>query len=556
MKKCGCPPDAGPLPNFRSEILWKGDGKLLNPSFPVRESTIFSISEFTARALGLLFLAKFVALFGLDSSGLFRTVLPVIGIACAIGSVGVPQAITRLVSASDVQARHTLYRDHLSITAETTAVSMGITTAVLLSLIQLSRIGHIGDTDMIRLLLISVPLLLVTCISGATRAILLGMGMNFVTAASQILEASVRLALVIAAAAEPIKRLDFSGAEAGIYMITTSETMALLFLVAVFGFSLYTKRLRVTYRPVSLRYRLQTWWSILRMSISPTTQSLLASAGYALELPLAEHFLALQFGEHQAEALVAEYAAVAIPLLCAPMFVTDGMATALLPALTAQRAQRGRASLSAALFSTIRAVAMMSIPVSAGLCILAPVLCRWFGAGHASLLLCWLAPLALPLYLQAPLASILQAQGRGRALLYASLFGDLVRISSLYICLGPFHLAEFGLALACAISVVSQTLVLLTMALRMSPISAPWITLCHSLLCSVVVGAVCLLGLHVRHALGFEQAPWVWLALAVSAGAFYLFVAGEITPATLGSLPVVGSRLRQIAELGLRRVNE
>lgn len=528
----------------------------MNASFPVRESTIFSISEFTARALGLLFLAKFVALFGLGSSGLFRTVLPVIGIACAIGSVGVPQAVTRLVSASDVQERHTLYRDHLTVTAATTVLSMGITMALLLGLIQMSRIGHFGDADMVRLLLNSLPLLLITCISGTTRAMLLGMGMNFVTAASQILEASVRLGLVIAAASAPVKKLDFSGAEAGIYMITTSETMALLFLLAVLGFSLSTKRLRVIHRSVSLRHRIQTWWSILRMSISPTTQSLLASAGYALELPLAEHFLAVQFGEHQAEALVAEYAAVAIPLLCAPMFVTDGMATALLPALTAQRAQRGRASLSAALFSTIRAVAMLSIPVSAGLYILAPVLCRWFGAGHAALLLCWLAPLAFPLYLQAPLASILQAQGRGRALLYASLFGDLVRIASLYVCLGPLHLAEFGLALACAISVVSQTLVLLTMALRLSPVSTPWSTLCHSVFSSVVVGAVCLLGLHVHHALGFEQAPWVWLVLAVTAGALYLFIAGEISPAALGSLPVVGSRLRQIAEFGLRRMIE
>src|SRR5579875_1445344 len=67
--------------------------------FPVSKSIVFSFAEFTSRVLGLWFLARFMDAFGLDAGGVFRTALPLIVLASAVGNVGLPTALTRWLSA-------------------------------------------------------------------------------------------------------------------------------------------------------------------------------------------------------------------------------------------------------------------------------------------------------------------------------------------------------------------------------------------------------------------------------------------------------------------------
>ncbi|GMA52209.1 hypothetical protein GCM10025857_35660 [Alicyclobacillus contaminans] len=526
----------------------------MNTAFPVQASAVYSLSELISRALGLWFLARFVDFYGLGSSGLLRTVLPVLGVASALGTVGIPQAVTRLLSSTGRQTSRAIPHGLARACAWTAGFAALSSVLFLFVTVGLAHPLQLDNPDVVQLLLLSVPLLVMNSLSATIKAALLGLGMNMPPALAQTLEIATRVALLFFVTQTPGPHQDLTGAEMGMFLLTASELFELLFLVSTLLFLRLAGRLKTGPRGEPEQRHRALYLSVLRMALSPTLQSLLASAGYAVELPLAEHYLALQYGSHQAEVMIAEYAAVALPLLCAPMFVTDGMATALLPTLTHQRVEQGREVLGHALRSTVRVVAMIAIPASAALYVLAPDLCRWFGATGAAPLLAWLAPIAFPLYLQAPLGAALQAQGQSRGLLYSGLVADVLRLLSLWWCLGVWHLAVAGILITCALAVLAQTAILLHMTIRTSPFAFPYTTVCQAFLCGVVVCAMCMTARRVPDHLRFDHHPVLWATFMVMAGTTYLLVAGELTPAAFGRLPVVGRPLRRAAEAHVRRM--
>lgn len=516
--------------------------------FPLRESGILSLSELIARILGLLFLAHFVKGLGLAESAAFRTVLPLIGVAAALGSIGLPQALTRLFAAHQgavETGQQTKSRRSLAARSGTSAATWqktastappAVPASLLLSALLavlctallticglqalLAATSHpsINKEDLHTLLAMTAPLLLLMCATGSLRGILLGLGHTYAPALAQILEVGSRLLVLLALlplvlekgslSAEPlplaIGGLPLSGAQFGLLTLTVGEAAAGMFLGWMLMRSLRQRGVRVTPSAVYTRDKntrsntftrhaaythgqntrstsspftstrtayptLRPFFSILRMSLAPTGQALLASLGFALELPLAHEWLTQAHGEAAADRLIAEYAAIAIPLLCAPMVLTDGLSTALLPAIAAERSRSGRRELAQQTQKVIAAVALIALPATGAFFLLAPQLAAWFGSAHAAPLLLLLAPLALPLYLQAPLSSLLQAQGYSRALLFAGLCGDAVRLGGLWLGLAVFHLTATGLALAFGASVLTQTLLLMALLLRLTP---------------------------------------------------------------------------------------
>lgn len=520
--------------------------------FPLRESGILSLSELIARILGLLFLAHFVKGLGLAESAAFRTVLPLIGVAAALGSIGLPQALTRLFAAHQAAletGQQTKSRRSLAARSGTSAAtwqktastaSTAVPASLLLSALLavlctallticglqalLAATSHpsINKEELHALLAMTAPLLLLMCATGSLRGILLGLGHTYAPALAQILEVGSRLLVLLALlplvlekgslSAEPlplaIGGLPLSGAQFGLLTLTVGEAAAGMFLGWMLMRSLRQRGVRVTPSAVftrdkntrsntftrhaaytrgqntrstsspftstrtaypTLRRSLRPFFSILRMSLAPTGQALLASLGFALELPLAHEWLTQAHGEAAADRLIAEYAAIAIPLLCAPMVLTDGLSTALLPTVAAERSRSGRRELAQQTQKVIAAVALIALPATGAFFLLAPQLAAWFGSARAAPLLLLLAPLALPLYLQAPLSSLLQAQGYSRALLFAGLCGDAVRLGGLWLGLTVFHLTATGLALAFGASVLTQTLLLMALLLRLTP---------------------------------------------------------------------------------------
>ncbi|ASS76348.1 hypothetical protein CIG75_16255 [Tumebacillus algifaecis] len=500
--------------------------------FPVRESSILSLSELISRLLGLLFLARFVTTLGLAESAEFRMVLPLIGVAATFGSIGLPQALTRLFASARLEVGRPVPRSLLRTALWGTACAVGF---ALLSLLLMSGLAIQTGIELrafVRLAETAVPLLLLICVTGSLRGMLLGLGSTYTPALAQVVEVGVRLLALIYLL--PALTLDHAqAAEVGILTLTAGEGVAALLLAAMLW--------RLMQKRGVLRDRGKSGLgSVLRMSLAPTGQSLLASLGYAFELPLAHELLTKTHGETAASQLVAEYATIALPLLCAPMVLTDGIATALLPIASAERAVSGSRAFAVHLRRIIGVVMMVAVPTTGVVWVLAPTLSGWFQAPGAALLLLLLAPLALPLYLQAPLATLLQAQGRSRALLYAGLLGDVVRLGAIFVTFGLWELGRAGFALAFSATALVQTGTMLAMLQRYTALAVPWRTLISS--CQAALGMVALLlvALHAPLPYSFANLPILWSAAALLVGIGTLLLAQEITPQSLSRLPLLG----------------
>lgn len=479
-------------------------------ALPVRESGILSVAEIIARLLGLLFLSRLVTEIGLGESASFRIVLPLLGVAASFGSIGVPQALTRLFASG-----HGNWR----VAGGATLASLTLSTAGLVGVALFALWQGERREDLLPLLTAALPLLLLNCLNGSLRGILFGLGSTYAPALAQLLEIGTRLWVLTAIWPLFHNTLPASGAQVGLYLLCTGELAACLFLSLVcFSFARQ-------HASVATNHGVFT---VLRMACAPAGQALLASLGYALELPLAQAWIAQHIGTNSAQQLIANYSAVALPLLTAPMVFTDSLATALLPAAS-DPASRSQAALQ--LRRVVGAVAMIAIPVSAALVVLAPLLTAWFGSASAARLLVQLAPLTLPLYLQAPLSSLLQAHGRSRALLIAGFLGDGVRLGTLYVAIHTLHLIDSALPLACTVAVCVQTAILLRLAKRITAAPLlPWRTLCQAVGASLPLAALLLVGLHAPPVLALPAHPFLWCLAALLAAFVHLRLAAELPP--------------------------
>lgn len=417
-------------------------------TLPLRESAIFSLADALARLLGLLFLARFVALLGLEASAAFRIALPLLGLAAAFATIGLPQALTRYF-ATDGRARIPVAQLRTALLAAVLAALLSLGGWAALSWISArTDLLHLGSE---RLLATAIPLLLLLCLNGSLRGVLLGLGSTYAPAFGQIVEVTSRLCALLTLH-EAAARVD--SIELGLFVLTAGEAVVTLYLSLLLRRRLRRRGIDPSPTP---RIRLfRDLLAVLRMSLGPTGQSLLATLGYALELPLAHRLLAETHGPAVAEQLVAGYSAVALPLLCAPMVLTDGLATALLPA-AARQAKQGRATLGPSLQRLLLLTLLVALPATALLFLGAPALTAAFGVPAAATALLPLAWLTFPLYLQAPLSALLQAHGYSRALLAAGGLADAARLGALLLTGGD-------LPSALAAAVYTQTSVLLLLA--------------------------------------------------------------------------------------------
>jgi len=475
--------------------------------FPLREWGVLGAAELVSRVLGLLFLAHFIAKVGIVESAGLRILLPLIGVAAAFGSIGLPQAVTRLlaVRATDGPVPRSCLR---AVLLATVCACAG-TLALLAAVGSLASAGANNGAALLLLFEAAAPLLLLMCVTGTLRGLLFGLGSTYGPALAQVLEVGTRLAALLWAL--PLLGASDS-ALTGIWTMMIGEAAAGS-LLALLLWKILSRR-ETSQLPTGPRAG-RDFLTLMRMSFAPTGQALLASLGYALELPLAQEWLSRTHGGETALHAIAEYSAVAIPLLCAPMVVTDGMATALLPHAASERAKHGTRVWSVQVRRTLGAVAMVALPVTGGMIVLAPLLTSWFGTPGAAPLLAMLAPLILPLYLQMPLSSLLQAGGRSRALLAAGLCGDAARLGALWLALGPLGLGREGLLAAFAASVLTQTTVLLLMARTLAPLPIPWRTFGDALQAALSVSALLLLGLHAPAPFALQGQPLLWLALTL-----------------------------------------
>lgn len=340
----------------------------------VKGALILSLAGILAKVISMFFRIPLVHLVGNEGAGYYTTVYPIFSLLIAIGIVGIPSAISKLI-AEDIavgahKRAHKTFRDALIL-----SIIFGASVSLLLffgadTLISLGGWGK--ETKYVIWGLAPAPLFV--CISGVIRGYFQGYQKMKPTAISQIVENFGKVLIGISLVYILIHQ-GFSmeqavggaaiGATTGI--VLASVYMMISYKVGRKGyqkaidldnskqtdsFGQHVKRIIVLAIPVSIATAAM---SIMNFIDSSTIYHQMAKIGYD------QHFVAEVIGQFGNAASVINF----------PLIISVALSISIIPAISESMTKRNTVELNKKISQGIKIAVMIALPAAAGLYLLA-----------------------------------------------------------------------------------------------------------------------------------------------------------------------------------------
>lgn len=411
------------------------------------------------RIMGFAYRIVLTRMIGAAGMGLFQLVFPLLSLVLTFVTAGLPIAISKLVAEAVVQ------RDRVRVERILRVSSIVILTLAVIftGVMWLGRglVIHYWLTDprAYPTYLCMIPIVSIIAVSSIYRGYFQGLQDMAPTASAQILEQSVRIVSIWILAAYFIRfSLAYAAAAAMIGMVF-GELSGMLWLV-------FAQRRRGRLAQVlhdaparSLETGRQTLKAIVEIAGPVTLSRLIGSLIFAVEPVLVTRaLLHAGFGTHESTILYGQYGGMAIPLLVFPTVITGSLAVNLVPAVSEAIAGSRRHRVTARLNQSFLATAIVGFPMSVVLTVYAEPICKTvFGVTGVGPILAIMAPAGFLLYLQGPLAGVLQGLNRAGLSMRNSIIGGIARLGFIYFLASRPSLGIEGVAWALTISVCLVT---------------------------------------------------------------------------------------------------
>ncbi|MFC5469470.1 stage V sporulation protein B [Cohnella suwonensis] len=393
------------------------------------------------RILGFVPRIALPRMIGAEGVGLIQLVFPFTVVLLTLIAGGIPLAVAKLVAEADARgdAREAggILRTALMISLSFSLVLAGI--CFLVSDFIATRI--MTDPRVHTAFLTMIPVLPLVAASSVWRGYFQGKQNMIPSALSSTAETVFRVVLTIAFAWAFLPYgLEYAAAGAVLGMVV-GELAGLAVLgaqligdrknaragtatIAEPVSSLSVKRARPYPRPPS-RTR-----AVLQTAIPVTGSKMIGSLSYLLESILTVRCLTI--AGVTAAGATAQYGALqgmVIPLLLLPGALTYSLAVSLVPSLSEAASRGDWATIHARLHQSMRLAVVTGAPFVVLMGLLAGPLCSLlYGDDSMADMLRWLAPLAIFLYMQAPLQAALQALDRPGTALFNTFAGAAVKL--------------------------------------------------------------------------------------------------------------------------------
>ncbi len=200
--------------------------------------------------------------------------------------------------------------------------------------------------------------------------------------------------------------------------------------------------------------------SLVAHSMPMTANKLVASGAYFFESILIIQSLALAgIGAQQSTALYGILQGMIIPILVLPNALTYSLSLSLIPAIAEAHAQGLQRKIALRIHQSLKICMVIGIPFSIIAFLFAAPLCDlMYGDPEIAFMLQWMAPLAVFLYVQAPLQASLQALNRSGTALRNTLFAALTKLALIYILASSPQLGIKGALIAINLNIFLTTL--------------------------------------------------------------------------------------------------
>jgi stage V sporulation protein B len=416
------------------------------------------------RLLGFVPRIVLPRMIGAEGVGLIQLVYPFLIVLLTVIAGGLPLAVAKLVaeavSHGDSASVKRIVRSAMTIafTAGMAAVTVCVVFAGWIST------AIMTDARVHTAFLTMIPMLPLVAISSVWRGYFQGKQNMIPTAFSSTTETVVRIALTLLLAAV-FAPFGLEAAAAGAVLgMVAGEAAGLLVLWRQAALDRKREaeatpgRLAAGESPASVNG--SVYRKLFGIAIPVTGSRLIGSLSYLLESILTTRSL-VTAGFTAAEA-TAQYGALqgmVIPLLLLPGALTYSLAVSLVPSLSESAALGDWSGIHKRLHQSMRLAVVTGAPFIVLMALMAEPICLLlYGDDSMAGMLRWLAPIAVFLYMQAPLQAALQALNRPGTALFNTFAGAAVKLALIVQLATQPEFGIYGAVIAIGVNIVLVTL--------------------------------------------------------------------------------------------------
>jgi stage V sporulation protein B len=374
---------------------------------------------------------------GAEGMGLYQMVVPMLYFLITLTTFGLPVAIAKQVAETEAEQDARKSRRFLLIALSISGVISLVICALLVLTAKTIAAWMFADERAYIVLLATIPVIPIASISAVLRGYFQGKHNMIPTAASQLVEQAVRMALVVVMTLSFMQQGVEYAAAGAVASIIFGEAAGLLYIIWQYRKSSQKTASRLLEIPLlaSVKNSKESIRQLISVSLPVTMSRLIGSIAYVLE-PMVVPFALVMAGylPREATALYGQFAGMAVPLLLFPTFLTYSLSISLVPAVAEAAYQKNAPLVHRRIYQAMRITLVIGAPCTVLLYIFAEPLCVvLYHNREVGVLLKELAPFSVFLFFQAPLASALQGLDYANVVLRNTLIGAVVKTVAMFL---------------------------------------------------------------------------------------------------------------------------
>lgn len=412
----------------------------------IKSIFILLIGGLLTKVLGMIIKIVMSRLIGTEGLGLYMMVLPTFSLFIGLGQFGLPTALSKLIA----EKKKNNIRLFFSILPISIIINIILIITILLIAPVLSK-NLLHDPRCYLPILAIAVVIPFTSLSSICRSYFFGKERMTPHVISNLVEDIVRLSLMIIGIPFFLPK----GLEYAVCFIILSNTISEFASIVILLVFLPKK---VQIKKSDLIPKKDYMKESLSIGIPNTTGRLIGSIGYFLE-PILLTTTLLSIG-YSNKYITTEYGILsgyAMPLLLLPSFFTMAISQALLPVVSREYARGNYDSVKRKIKQAIYYSLLIGIPVTIFFIFLPEISLRFiYHTTEGTNYIRFLAPICLFQYIQSPLSSSLDAMGKSKDGMTATLLGQIVRLTFL-VLLSLLKIGLWGLIIAISLNVLVVT---------------------------------------------------------------------------------------------------
>lgn len=412
----------------------------------IKSIFILLIGGLLTKVLGMIIKIVMSRLMGTEGLGLYMMVLPTFSLFIGLGQFGLPTALSKLIA----EKKKNNIRLFFSILPISIIINIILIITILLIAPVLSK-NLLHDPRCYLPILAIAVVIPFTSLSSICRSYFFGKERMTPHVISNLVEDIVRLSLMIIGIPFFLPK----GLEYAVCFIILSNTISEFASIVILLIFLPKK---VQIKKNDLIPKKDYMKESLSIGIPNTTGRLIGSIGYFLEpILLTTALLAIGYSNKYITTEYGILSGYAMPLLLLPSFFTMAISQALLPVVSREYARGNYDSVKRKIKQAIYYSLLIGIPVTIFFIFLPEIpLQLIYHTTEGTNYIRFLAPICLFQYIQSPLSSSLDAMGKSKDGMTATLLGQIVRLTFL-VLLSLLKIGLWGLIIAISLNVLVVT---------------------------------------------------------------------------------------------------